>query len=301
MVKNEGMSAFAEVAAKWLGADAGNVQMVSHGVNKNLSVPSHSGKVFVRFSPASLHPRSDLLSEAALLATARSQSLPCCEVIKVGDTLVGGPMQLAGLTYNWLVTREVVGTGLSPNAADAHAFGRSLAKIHTFAGAAPERSVADDPMPRDQLAEQYGTISDAFHSLPTGNSSYGLCHGDAWMGNGIRSGAEVVLIDFEWAKRGLQVYDIATFLWSLSPATSSNAADLFRAFLSGYSTVRLPAFDHSALRRAILEKELENLKFLRKFIYLTAPIVGATLQSSQALMKFALGEELDRFATASLP
>jgi Ser/Thr protein kinase RdoA (MazF antagonist) len=290
------MTAFTDLAEKWLGATGGGAQMVSNGVNKTVRVSSPSGEVFVRFSPEVLHPRSDLLNEAALLVEGRSQSLPCCEVIEIGDALVGGPVLLAGLSYNWLVTREVAGTSLSPNAVDAHAFGRSLAQIHSFVGAAPKRLTADWPMPSDQLAKRYEMILNALHNLPPGDSDCGLCHGDAWMGNGIRAGREIVLIDFEWAQKGLLVYDIATFVWNLSPATSIDAAELFGAFLSGYSTVRRPAFDHSALRRALLEKELENLRFLRRFIYLSDQIVDATWESSEALVKFALGEGLDRFA-----
>jgi Ser/Thr protein kinase RdoA (MazF antagonist) len=301
MLKPGNTSAFAEVAAKWLDASAESVRMVSDGLNKNLSVSSHVGDVFVRFSPVALHSRSDLLGEAVVLTEGRLQGLPCCEVVEVGGALVGGPLPFSDETYNWLVTREVVGTGLTSNAADAYAFGRSLAKLHSFAGTAPERLVDQGPLPTDRLAQRHEAVLDAYHSLPEGHSDWGLCHGDAWIGNGVRTGAEVVLIDFEWTRKGTLVYDIATFAWSLSPATTPNAADLFRAFLSGYSIVRAPAFDPPAFRRAILEKELDNLRFLRKYIHLTDPIVDATLHSSQEMMKFALGEELARFATASWP
>lgn len=114
------MREFAIVAAECLGADAGDVEMVSNGVNKIVSVCSPTGKVFVRFSPETLHPKSNLLGEAALLTDCIRQGLPCCEVVEVGNTLVSGPILLAGATYHWIVTCEVVGKSLGPKGADAY-------------------------------------------------------------------------------------------------------------------------------------------------------------------------------------
>jgi aminoglycoside phosphotransferase (APT) family kinase protein len=288
------MSTFETVAASWLGIGPGGVEMISDGVNKNLRATTPEGMIFVRFSPESLHSRAELENEFNLLLAFQEQDLP--SVIPSGSNPVGGPKEIAGQVYNWFANEQIDGSPLQANPTDVRDFGKSLAQVHRFNGPLGAiKRPARAELPEDDLAEIHNRVAEAISSTPDHTGPIGICHGDAWLGNGLRTPKGVVLFDFEYTHIGQQIYDLGTFLWGLSPADSLNAAGLFSEFLAGYSSQRALRLDPGSLRRALLEKEFDNLLFLRRHIVLSDPIVDISIQSAQALIEFATQADLSHF------
>lgn len=288
------MPAFEKTAADWLGIDALAVEMVSDGVNKNVRATTPEGVLFVRFSPEALHSRAEMENEFELLLAFQEQDLPSATAH--GASRLGGPREIEGQVYNWFANQQIDGAALQADPGDVRDFGRSLAQIHQFDGRSWTNShPPKTDLPDDGLAEIHNRIAEAVASMPEHQGPIGFCHGDAWLGNGLRTAKRVVLFDFEYVRTGYQVYDLATFLWGLSPANSEKAADLFSEFLAGYSSQRAFGLELPSLQRALLEKEFDSLTFLRRHIFLSDQIIEISIESAQALIQFATEGNWSRF------
>ncbi|MBY2972988.1 phosphotransferase enzyme family protein [Rhizobium leguminosarum] len=273
--------------------------MVTNGVNKNLRITSHDGDVFARFSPATLHGRDCLESEATLLTGLGELGVPCCELARINGASVLGPAMVNDVEYNVLLTQAIAGVPLAVNRKNANAFGRSLAQVHR---APLGRAVAIfsphtkleipsiiQPVFRDlvDLAEKLPRRSDAL---------CGICHGDAWLGNAIIRDGRAVLFDFEFAGTAPLAYDIATFIWALRAEGNAEEVSVFRSFVEGYRAEYNITFDEERLRLNLLHKEINNIKFLCQHIAMSREIELATAQFARETLDFAFNGGISRFS-----
>ncbi|MBB4299428.1 Ser/Thr protein kinase RdoA (MazF antagonist) [Rhizobium leguminosarum] len=292
------MNEFQDLVARWFGTTPDAVRMITNGVNKNLRVASDHGDVFARFSPASLHSRDCLKSEAALLACLGELGVPCCDLAKLDGASVIGPARVNDVEYNVLFSQAIPGVPLIANRQDAAAFGRSLAQLHRAPLNRPAAKFS-----RDIKGEIPSIIKPVFQELIelAGKSSRwsdalcGVCHGDAWLGNAIKRDGMAVLFDFEFAGIGPLVYDIATFIWALRAVGNANEYSVFNGFVEGYRSEHNVTFGEEQLRMNLLHKEINNIKFLCEHIAMSREVEVATARFARETLNFALSGGLSRY------
>ncbi|TWB26720.1 phosphotransferase family enzyme [Nitrospirillum viridazoti] len=116
-----------------------------------------------------------------------------------------------------------------------------------------------------------------------GECLIGICHGDAWLGNAKWSDGRAVLFDFEYARVGPVVYDIASFIWSLQEVRDNDLQlALFKNFVQGYRSVYDVSFDEGALKANVLRREIHNIEFLSTHIAMSSEVQVAATELAKA-------------------
>ncbi|MBX4911925.1 MULTISPECIES: phosphotransferase [Rhizobium] len=292
------MTDFQTIIGRWLQVDPTQVQMVTDGVNKNLRAMVDHQDVFFRFSPASLHSKSDLEAEAAALKKLYSMGVPCCEIVEVDGRQIWGPVKVNEVEYNALVNRAIVGSSLAPVPSDAKAFGRSLGQLHQVSADLPiPRNVSTrkkrvDPVLQTVLHD-LTELANTFEVNP--EAEVGICHGDAWLGNAIMRENTAVLFDFEFMKFEALAYDIATFIWALRADNNEEEDQTFRSFVRGYREECNKEFSEGELKNGLLRKEINNIEFLCENVAMSREVKVATARFARDTIDFVLSDEFSRF------
>ncbi|MBY3090208.1 phosphotransferase [Rhizobium laguerreae] len=292
---------FQTIIGRWLGVDPTRVQMVTDGVNKNLRATVDHQDVFFRFSPATLHSKSDLETEAAALKKLYSMGVPCCEIVEIGDRQILGPVKINEVEYNALVNRAIAGSSLAPVPRDAMAFGRSLGQLHQVSADLPVAGNVSDRVKRvdpvlEAVFNDLTELANTFDVNPEAET--GICHGDAWLGNAIMRENTAVLFDFEFMKFGALAYDIATFIWALRADSSEEEDRIFRSFVGGYREECKKEFSEGELKNGLLRKEINNIEFLCENVTMSREVKVATAGFARETIDFVLSDEFSRFRWA---
>ncbi|WP_315766366.1 MULTISPECIES: phosphotransferase enzyme family protein [unclassified Bradyrhizobium] len=297
------MTNFEALVAGWFDIAPGAVRMITDGVNKNLRVVSEHDDLFVRFSPATLHSRDELESEAALIASLRKHDVPCHELADIDGVSVLGPETVNGIEYNVLLSRTIPGCALTTTAQDARAFGQSLAQLHRAPIEGLARTLAinvnggDDIDPAVRVV--FRDLTDLVDQLADESAAlFGICHGDGWLGNAINSDGKAVLFDFEFSGRGPLAYDIATFIWALRAEGNEDEAAIFASFVEGYRYEYDLNFSEDDMKLNLLRKEINNIRFLCQNITMSRDVKLATAKFARETFDFVLSGDLSRFAWA---
>ena len=85
----------------------------------------------------------------------------------------------------------------------------------------------------ETVAEQ---VKSAMDELGTGESEFGLIHGDLLLKNILFHEAEVHALDFEYCGWGYYLYDLTPILWQLKP--QARYPELEQALWDGYTSIR---------------------------------------------------------------
>lgn len=289
---------FQTIVGAWLRVEPTQVRMVTDGVNKNLRATVDHQDVFFRFSPASLHSKIDLETEAAALKNLYSMGVPCCEIVEIDGRQILGPVKINEVEYNALANRAIVGSSLAPVPSDARAFGRSLSQLHQVSADLPiPRNVSDrakriDPVLQAVFNELIELASTFDVNL---EAEIGICHGDAWLGNAIMREGTAVLFDFEFMSLGALAYDIATFIWALRAERSEEEDRIFRSFVEGYRSECTKEFSEAELKNGLLRKEINNIEFLCENVTMSREVKVATARFARETIDFVLSDEFSRF------
>ncbi|KAA3442101.1 hypothetical protein C7I87_32175 [Mesorhizobium sp. SARCC-RB16n] len=287
------------IVSRLLASDTCAIELVSDGVNKILRLSVHDEDVFMRLSPTELHSRSDLCRETALVQDLHASDVPCCEIVEIGGRPVLGPVDIDGIEYHALLTRTITGRPAEPCTAHAAAFGKSLAKLHRANIATPEKRSGSKSVRLikpifqpviDELSKAIDGID-----LGTQDPSTGICHGDARIGNSIILDGTAILFDFEFAGMNDLASDIATFLWCLLAEPNVDAASTYRSFVGSYRSEYNIVFTQNELKRAYLNKEINNLYFLSAFIRTDRATTLAAINYARDTISFVMSDRFDRY------
>jgi Phosphotransferase enzyme family len=282
-----------------LHTEAANISLVTNGINKTFLIKQYGSNLYARFSPEFLHDKSEMSFEASILMELESHSLPACRVFAVNETAIHGPLNVDGVSYNLLVTHEVVGSVPEFTVSNAEKFGVSLARIHVVK---PLTVV-----PKTQrLVQLVHSIDDntkgiieklrVFASGSPDPEQICLCHGDSWLGNVKIAKGIIVFFDFEDVHFGNPVFDVATFVWMLLSENRNDSAELYEAFLDGYTSISNFKIDHNELKRNVALKEMQNLIYLCNHITLPEGGMITTLESSRDILCRVNRRETNLFA-----
>jgi Ser/Thr protein kinase RdoA (MazF antagonist) len=155
------------------------------------------------------------------------------------------------------------------NANEMKLIGEFLAKMHSYSG----KSLSDFSFPQLDYNGLFGetgiyypgeeamqvftdgqlTVMDAaaekvkaaMDELGTGESEFGLIHGDLLLQNILFHEGEVRALDFEYCGWGYYLYDLTPILWQLKP--QAHYPELEQALWDGYSSIRPLSSRHREL------------------------------------------------------
>lgn len=168
---------------------------------------------------------------------------------------------------------------------DLRAAGAALADLHgqtQLAALAPQRElVAEAEVDRtiarieDGFAPERARLVAAVADLRGQGMNRaagpaGFCQGDIRMANLHRATDRIVMFDFDDRGLGPQWLDLATVGWWLELATGDGAAELWRAFLTGYGRAKGDAELSNFLRWLVAVQHLRSLRFLQDYCRLDA-------------------------------
>lgn len=278
------------------------IELVSDGVNKNYKVTIDSDNFFIRLSPESLHNYDEIQTEINILKTAEAAGVPCCKCISVNGNEIIGPMLISDRKYYGFCNSLIAGRALEANAGDIYLFGKSLGLLHsvkvTREGTMPPPANvfrSGDVIFEDKYVTEFARIARELDNRFEPNKhkalsdklpdEFGLCHGDAWIGNGILQEGTVHLFDFEHSFFGSTVFDISTVVWSLLDFDESKQYELFSAFSAGYRSQCKKRYHADHLHSNIIFNEIRRLLF---FIYFVKcgdnTVADSLIQSAQRLL-----------------
>lgn len=296
------LTSFKSVLANLLGALPRDIAMITDGVNKNFRVVADDLDLFARFSPSSLHTKRELDGEVELLNSLNVVGAPCCKPVSVKGQFVTGPFHIEGVEYHVLLNQTIIGDVLSPQLVDAREFGRSLAAVHQTR--VEKRNASEAP--RSSTVREPENISSVFQELKqllaaqedrNGDSLIGICHGDAWLGNAKWSGGRAILFDFEYARVGPVVYDIASFIWSLQELQDNDLqVAVYKSFVQGYRSVYDVSFDEGGLKANVLRREINNIEFLSTYIAMSGEVAVAAAELAEATCSLVTSARFSSFA-----
>lgn len=296
------MTSFKSVLANLLGVLPRDIGMITDGVNKNLRIVADDLDLFARFSPSFLHSKSELENEVELLNALNAVSAPCCKPVSAKGQFITGPFRIEGVEYHLFLNETIVGDVLGPQLAGAREFGRSLATLHqaqvkkTLASRAPRSSTVQVPRNISFVFQELKQLVAAQNDR-NGDGVIGICHGDAWLGNAKWSAGRAILFDFEYARVGPVVYDIASFIWAIQGLQDNDLqVAVYRSFVQGYRAVYDVSFDEDALKANVLRREIHNIEFLSAHIAMSMDVEAATAELAKATCALVLSDRFSKFA-----
>lgn len=296
------MTSFKSVLANLLGVLPRDIAMITDGVNKNFRVAADDLDLFARFSPSFLHSKRELENEVELLNSLNVVGAPCCKPESVKGQFITGPFHIEGAEYHLFLNQTIVGDVLGPQLADAREFGRSLATVHQTH--VEKRNTSEAP--RSSMVREPKNISSVFQELKhllaeqedrNGDGVIGICHGDAWLGNAKWADGRAILFDFEYARVGPVVYDIASFIWSLQEVQDNDLqVAAYKSFVQGYRSVYDVSFDEGVLKANVLRREIHNIEFLSTYISMSSEVEVAAAEITKATCALVMSDRFSSFA-----
>ena len=244
-------------------------------INTNVAVDTEGGPRFLRINEGK--SEDDVVREAAIVAHAAARGVPTPPPARAPDgrpfvrwsppgAPVGEPGPIVSL-FPWLPGRTLVRAEVTP--AHARQVGAALARLHLASdGLADRRPGRSEP---DEIDRRLGLVTAAAASRPElapavailtpelaalrrerhAALPMGLIHGDLFIDNtlfdapaapasAVATARLVALLDFEQASWGRLAYDVAVTLLAFAFGRDDFRADVVRALLDGYASVRPP-------------------------------------------------------------
>jgi homoserine kinase type II len=253
-------------------------------INTNLAVDTADGPRFLRVNEGK--SEDDVAREAAIVAHAAAHGVPTPAPVVALDgrpfarwtppaTTAGaaasGPSAIVSL-FPWLPGRTLTRAEVTP--AHVRQVGAALARLHLasdrFADQRPGRYEPDEIDRRLALisaaassrAELRAAVAilapelEALHRDRHARLPLGIIHGDLFIdntlfddtaaGGAVASAQLVALLDFEQAAWGRFAYDVAVTLLAFTFGRDDFRADVVRALVEGYASVRRPTDEERA-------------------------------------------------------
>jgi len=250
-------------------------------INTNLAVETEDGLRFLRVNEGK--SEDDVAREAAIVAHAAAQGVPTPAPARapdgrpfvrwaLADVPAGEPGAIISL-FPWLPGRTLVRAEVTP--AHARQVGAALARLHLasegFADRRPGRYEPDEidrrlalvtaaASTRAELAPAVAILTPelaALHRERHPGLPLGLIHGDLFIDNtlfdapagppsAVGNAQLTALLDFEQASWGRFAYDVAVTLLAFAFGRDDFRADVVRALLDGYASVRPPTAEERA-------------------------------------------------------
>jgi homoserine kinase type II len=246
------LETFADVAAY-----RSHAPVAAGTINTNVRVETADGTLFLRINEGKT--KDDVAREAAIVSHAAAHGVPTPAPLR---TRAGAPFaawkgELASV-FPWVAGRTLSRADVTP--AHAALVGRALASLHlASAGFTDHRSGRYEPdeirrraahvagLARPELigaATVLGLALDGLEDERAATLPMGLIHGDLFIDNVLYTdGAEpqlAALLDFEQASWGRLAYDLAVTTLAFAYGRDDFRADVTRALLDAYASVRAP-------------------------------------------------------------
>ncbi len=246
-------------------------------INTNVAVETEDGPRFLRINEGK--SEDDVAREAAIVAHAAARGVPTPPPAFAPDgrafvrwSPAGEPGPIVSL-FPWLPGRTLVRAEVTP--AHARQVGAALARLHLASeGLADRRPGRYEP---DEIDRRLGLVTAAAAARPElaaavailtpelaalhrerhAGLPLGLIHGDLFIDNtlfdapaepasAVATANLVALLDFEQASWGRLTYDVAVTLLAFAFGHDDFRADVVRALLDGYASVRQPTAEERA-------------------------------------------------------
>lgn len=258
-----------EIIPKLYGFSVGSVSEVVRGVNLTYSLTHSTADYFLRLYSADKSLLEINFEVSALLALDSASNLSfnvASPVAGVNNTYIHKIWGRPSVLFNALK-----GDPLDINDQCLSQFGSALVSLHQFSGWKQLKEIRffdlDGLLAKSLNYGKY--IPDRTTVLQRLRASLvdvcdlpiGFCHGDAWIGNALRSCDSISLFDFEDCFVGPALFDVATFSWWLWQTHPNDFSRLFRAFLAGYGR-ELTQSERAALPAFVVLKELKTVLLL---------------------------------------
>lgn len=242
-------------------------------INTNVRVETVDGPIFLRINEGKT--RDDVAREAAIVAHVAERGVPTpaprSVVAGAGTAFADWRGQLVSL-FPWVAGRTLTRAEITP--AHGALVGRALATLHLasegYADQRPGRYEPDEirrrlayiaTLARPELLGAVAVLGLALRELEGTRAKdlpLGIIHGDLFIDNVLYAdgpdGAPRLsaLIDFEQASWGRLAYDVAVTTLAFAYGRDDFRADVTRALLEAYASVRPP----TAAERAAFGNEL---------------------------------------------
>jgi homoserine kinase type II len=235
-----------------------HVPVAAGTINTNVRVETARGAFFLRINEGKT--RDDVAREAAIVSHAAARGVPTPAPLRArdGEAFAAWRGHLASI-FPWVPGRTLTRADVTP--AHGALVGRALAQLHLASAGyddhRPGRYEPDEIRRRiDQVASLgrvellgaavvldlalAGLEDERVAVVPTG-----IIHGDLFIDNvlyGDEAGAPrlAALLDFEQASWGRLVYDLAVTTLAFAYGRDDFRADVTRALLEAYASVRPP-------------------------------------------------------------
>jgi Ser/Thr protein kinase RdoA (MazF antagonist) len=258
-VDDAGRSPVADaVAAAW-GYPPGAARRWRSSASHVFVVPqTPTGRVYLRFVPATHTARTTVAAVAQLMATLGGRGLAIAPPIPSGSGALVETVATSLGDVHAMAVAAAPGEQIDADALTttrAAQWGAALARLHRdggdtgarLPGPFPELHLVATVFPNDPvLASATDRIRRDLDVLARDDDRFGTVHGDFELDNLSWDTDTVVAYDFDEAARSWYVADIAYAVRDLAPTRAGTPrpgeAELFAAFLTGYRQIRpLPA------------------------------------------------------------
>lgn len=216
--------------------------LITRGISDTHIVSSTKGKYYLRVGTSIGYGKKAVEAEVQLIQHLAQSGITTLEVLPRHDgqfvTVIQAPegKRIAILTK---AVESIKGEWTDAKTEQqTQAYGKALAKMHLAADTLEKRIARPEhdyhyfiAFPLQQLRsfqpfekhhEEIEFLAKAGEelwqkvaSLPKTAPYFGICHGDAMIGNSLlREDGEEAIIDFDYSGYGWRIYDIATLIWS---------------------------------------------------------------------------------------
>jgi homoserine kinase type II len=240
-----------------VGAYRSHAPVAAGTINTNVRVETADGTLFLRINEGKT--KDDVAREAAIVSHAAAHGVPTPAPLRTraGEPFAAWKGELASV-FPWVPGRTLSRADVTP--AHAALVGRALAALHlASAGFTDHRPGRYEPeeirrrathvagLARPELvgaATVLGLALDGLEDERAASLPTGLIHGDLFIDNVLYAdGAEpklAALLDFEQASWGRLAYDLAVTTLAFGYGRDDFRADVTRALLDAYASVRAP-------------------------------------------------------------
>ncbi|WP_199202512.1 phosphotransferase enzyme family protein [Mesorhizobium sp. L-2-11] len=319
MVATNDTAAVERVVAAALEAEyrlSAEVRTVVRGVNWTLAAgPDRAPVAYVRLYRPEGRPKAEIAAELAVLdAVVATDRLDVARAVASQKGQLLTQLEVPGSgTRPMAVFQVAAGEPVRARPDDLRAAGAALADLHgqtQLAALAPQRELAAE----GEIDRTIARIEDGFaterarlvaavadlrgQGMNRAAGPAGFCHSDFRMANLHRAIDRIVMFDFDDCGLGPQWLDLATVGWWLELATGDGAAELWRAFLTGYDRAKDDAELSNSLRWLVAVQHLRSLRFLQDYCQLDTETWVDALGSAAGMVERAASGSL-RFLRGS--
>jgi aminoglycoside phosphotransferase (APT) family kinase protein len=262
-----------------------------NGVNKTYYMKADGWEAYLRLSPNTLHPDTDLSQEYTLIKYINAHD-PC---ICVKVLLEPFPAELNEGAYTGLLTSVATGAGFTGQVSEIQSFAAALASLHSIDAHQPwpppaERKRREEGI-KDSTGGKLGAAIELLESATSCSDVHPIpltaviCHGDAWPGNANYGPQSATLFDLEHSHMGAREFDLATMAWWLmGQHDKESAASLWEVFLRTYARGNGVAVAFDLLPNCILQNELRSLRFMDGWIVLPDSAYADVISRAETLV-----------------